>query len=51
MEYEYRMFETIIGNKKIKQILQNSLKKNVVSHSYMFIGIDGIGKKLSLIHI
>lgn len=40
------MFETIIGNKKIKQILQNSLKKNVVSHSYMFIGIDGIGKKI-----
>lgn len=40
------MFDTIIGNNKIKQMLQNSIEKNTISHSYMFIGIDGIGKKI-----
>ena len=40
------MFENIIGNDKIKKILINSIKTNKVSHSYMFVGIEGIGKKL-----
>ena len=40
------MFESIIGNNKIKELLVNSIKTNKVSHSYMFIGIEGIGKKL-----
>ncbi len=39
------MFEKIIGNTQIKQILANSLKNNKLSHSYLFLGIDGIGKK------
>jgi len=40
------VFENIIGNDKIKKILINSIKTNKVSHSYMFVGIEGIGKKL-----
>lgn len=40
------MFETILGNRKVKQMLQSSIEKNIVSHSYMFIGLEGIGKKM-----
>lgn len=40
------MFDNIIGNEKVKNILENSLKANKVSHSYLFIGTEGIGKKL-----
>lgn len=39
-------FEKIIGNDRIKQELQESIENNTVSHSYLFIGPDGIGKKL-----
>lgn len=40
------MFENIIGNDKIKEILKKSISTKKISHSYMFIGIDGIGKQL-----
>ena len=40
------MFETIIGNEKIKQEIMQTIKTKKISHSYMFIGTDGIGKKL-----
>lgn len=40
------MFEGIIGNDEIKERLQKSIELNKTSHSYMFIGIDGVGKKL-----
>ena len=40
------MFEHIIGNDNIKKELINSLMLNKVSHSYLFLGTDGIGKKL-----
>ena len=40
------MFETILGNEKNKQILQKSIQNNTISHSYMFVGIQGIGKKI-----
>lgn len=40
------MFEKIIGNEKVKQYLETSIKQEKVSHSYMFIGINGIGKQL-----
>lgn len=36
----------LIGNAKIKQDLKKILENNTVSHSYMFIGTKGIGKKL-----
>ena len=40
------MFENIIGNEKNKNILEKSIKLNKFSHSYIFWGIDGIGKKI-----
>lgn len=40
------MFEQIIGNKKIQELLRNTIKNNKASHSYLFIGTEGIGKKL-----
>lgn len=40
------MFENIIGNKRIKEYLETSVKQKKVSHSYLFIGTEGIGKKL-----
>lgn len=40
------MFENIIGNNLIKDMLVKSVKQNTTSHSYLFVGIQGIGKKL-----
>lgn len=39
------MFEQIIGNEKIKNELINTINSNKCSHSYLFIGTSGIGKK------
>ncbi|MCI8636821.1 MAG: hypothetical protein HFJ36_03035 [Clostridia bacterium] len=39
------MFETIIGNKQIKEMLEKSIRNGLTSHSYLFVGIQGIGKK------
>lgn len=38
-------FENIVGNTKIKQELKNVANSNAVSHSYLFVGEEGIGKK------
>ena len=40
------MFNDIIGNNKIKNYLIASIANNKISHSYMFVGVSGIGKKL-----
>lgn len=40
------MFNNIIGNDKIKESLVNSVKNNKSSHSYLFLGTEGIGKKI-----
>ena len=40
------MFDNIIGNDKIKQELLSSVNSNKYSHSYLFVGTSGIGKKL-----
>lgn len=40
------MFNNILGNDKIKELLINSVKNNKISHSYLFLGTEGIGKKL-----
>lgn len=40
------MFENILGNDKIKEALKNIIINKNASHSYMFIGVEGIGKKL-----
>lgn len=39
-------FENIIGNEKIKQELIETIGNKKVSHSYMFVGKSGIGKRL-----
>ena len=38
-------FKNIVGNTKIKQELKNVANSNAVSHSYLFVGEEGIGKK------
>ncbi len=40
------MFNNILGNEGLKQELINAVKLNKTSHSYLFIGTEGIGKKL-----
>lgn len=40
------MFEDIIGNNQIKQMLTKSIHNQTLSHSYLFIGTQGIGKKM-----
>ena len=40
------MFDKILGNDKIKLELINSIKSGKYSHSYLFLGTQGIGKKL-----
>ncbi len=39
-------FENIIGNDNNKDLLNEIVKSNSVSHGYMFLGISGIGKSL-----
>ena len=41
-----QLFENIVGNNKIKESLKNAVKSNNVSHSYLFVGKAGVGKKL-----
>lgn len=40
------MFENILGNEKNKEILKKAVELSQISHSYLFWGIEGIGKKL-----
>ncbi|MFR2533773.1 MAG: DNA polymerase III subunit delta' [Clostridia bacterium] len=36
----------IVGNEKIKETLYKAVMSNTVLHSYLFTGIEGIGKKM-----
>lgn len=38
------MFENIIGHEIQKNILENNIRNNTISHSYLFSGPKGIGK-------
>lgn len=40
------MFEKIIANERIKETLITAVKSNKILHSYMFLGTEGIGKKM-----
>ena len=40
------MFDEIIGNERIKEELKRVIVENKISHSYMFVGIEGIGKQM-----
>lgn len=39
-------FENLIGNEKVKDILNKSIETGSILHSYLFVGIGGIGKSL-----
>lgn len=39
-------FDSIVGNDKVKTFLDSQIKNSHVLHSYLFVGIDGIGKTL-----
>ena len=39
-------FENIIGNQQIQQLLSHSVNTSNLLHSYLFVGIEGIGKCL-----
>ena len=45
------MFEKIIGNNQIKENLKKALQNGTLSHSYLFVGIKGIGKKLLAVEL
>ena len=40
------MFDDIIGNAKVKEILSSAIKTNNILHSYLFVGTEGIGKSI-----
>ncbi|MEG0872340.1 MAG: hypothetical protein RSE00_00555 [Clostridia bacterium] len=40
------MFESIIGHKENKEILENTIDTGNISHAYLFAGQKGIGKSL-----
>lgn len=40
------MFDQIVGNELAKETLKKAVELNITSHSYMFVGISGIGKRL-----
>ncbi|MDI9597679.1 MAG: DNA polymerase III subunit delta', partial [Atribacterota bacterium] len=42
-------FKEIVGHTKPKQILKNRIKNEKIGHSYLFVGNEGIGKKLTAI--
>lgn len=39
-------FNNIIGNEKVKELLNKSIEQKNILHSYLFLGIEGIGKSL-----
>ena len=39
------MFENILGNEPIKELLKKAIQTNKETHSYLFVGTPGIGKK------
>ena len=39
------MFENILGHENVKKQLKSDFEESKVSHAYLFLGIEGIGKK------
>lgn len=38
-------FDKLVGNEKVKSLLEKSINSNNILHSYLFTGIEGIGKE------
>jgi DNA polymerase-3 subunit gamma/tau len=43
-EYRPKSLETVVGQKHITETLKNAIKKNAISHAYLFTGPRGVGK-------
>ncbi|MDR3113860.1 MAG: hypothetical protein LBU09_05735, partial [Endomicrobium sp.] len=43
------MFDKVIGQKKIKEILAGQLKSEKIAHAYIFMGQNGVGRRLTAI--
>lgn len=43
-KYRPKTFEEVIGQEHITTVLKNQLKKNTISHAYLFSGTRGTGK-------
>jgi len=41
------VFENILGQQKIKKILASQIKSGKIPHAYIFMGQNGVGKKLT----
>jgi DNA polymerase-3 subunit delta' len=39
------MFENIIGQEKVKKILENQIRGGKIAHAYIFVGQEGVGKR------
>lgn len=39
------MFDAILGHEAIKQMLEDAIVNDTISHAYLFSGMKGIGKK------
>jgi DNA polymerase-3 subunit delta' len=40
------MFENIVGQQKVKEILSSQIKSAKLAHAYIFMGQEGVGKRL-----
>jgi DNA polymerase-3 subunit delta' len=45
------MFESILGQQKVKKILSGQMERNRVAHAYIFIGQSGVGKRLIAVEL
>ncbi|MDR3306571.1 MAG: DNA polymerase III subunit delta' [Endomicrobium sp.] len=41
------MFENILGQQKVKKILSSQIKSGKIARAYIFMGQDGVGKRLT----
>jgi DNA polymerase-3 subunit delta' len=45
------MFENILGQQKIKQILSSQIQIGKIAHAYIFMGQDGVGKRFTAVEL
>ncbi|MDR3275134.1 MAG: DNA polymerase III subunit delta' [Endomicrobium sp.] len=43
------MFENILGQQKVKKIISSQIKSGKIAHAYIFMGQDGVGKRLTAV--
>jgi DNA polymerase-3 subunit delta' len=45
------MFENILGQQKVKEILSSQIKCKKIAHAYIFMGQDGVGKRFMALEL